>query len=282
MSYQISSDRFAEPWLKELLEVVAVYFRQTNTDFYVIGAVARDIVLGGIHHRRPHRLTRDLDIAIMVPDWNIFEQIATDLCAMADFKKDGKQKQRFFYKDGFILDIVPFGEIAQYDKTIYWPPEATVAMSVIGYREVAKRALSVTIDEKYTLLVASLPGIFILKLIAWKDRHLSNTKDAEDITLLIDEYHDINMERATEEHADIYEEKDFTTFSAGATLLARDIRTILTNKDDVLREITTIIEKEVNLSESSKLIDQILFTDRTKNYKDVYQAFRQILKELKK
>jgi len=282
MSYQISSDRFAEPWLKELLEVVANYFQRSGTEFYIIGAAARDIVLGGIHHRNPHRKTRDLDIAIMIPDWNTFEQIATDLCAMADFKKDSKQKQRFCYKDMFDLDIVPFGEIAQSDKTIYWPPEATVAMSVIGFREMAKRALSVTIDEKFTLLVASLPGIFVLKLTAWRDRHLSNTKDAEDLALLIDEYLDINIERAIKEHPDIYEKEDFTTFIAGATLIARDIKTILTDNKDVLIEITAIIEKEVNKSEFSKLIDQILYTNPSKNYEEVLQAFSQIVKELKK
>jgi predicted nucleotidyltransferase len=281
MSYQISSDRFAEAWLKELLEEVANYFQRTGTEFYIIGAVARDIVLGGIHHRNPHRKTRDLDIAIMIPDWNTFELIATDLCSMADFKKDSSQKQRFYYKDKFILDIVPFGEIARSDKTIYWSAEATVAMSVIGFREMAKRALSVTIDEKFTILVASLPGIFVLKLIAWRDRHLSNSKDAEDIALLIDEYLDINIERAIKEHADIYAKENFTTFIAGATLIARDIRTMLTEKNDVLIEIIAIIEKEVNKSEASTLIDQILYTNRSKNYEEVHQALRQILKELK-
>ncbi len=142
MSYQISSDRFTHPLLKELLEVLANYFQRIGIEFYIIGAAARDIVLGGIHHRNPHRKTLDLDIAIMIPDWNSFEQIAADLCAMPDFKKDSRQKQRFCYKDIFELDIVPFGEIARSNKTILWPPEATVAMSVIGFKEMAKRALS--------------------------------------------------------------------------------------------------------------------------------------------
>lgn len=176
---------------------------------------------------------------------------------------------------------IPFGEIAESDKTIYWPPEATVAMSVIGFREMAKKALSVTIDEEFTLLVASLPGIFVLKLTAWRDRHLSTTKDAEDIALLIDEYLDINIERAIEEHADLYEKEDFTTFIAGATLIARDIKTILTDEKDILIEITAIIGKEVDKGESSKLIDQILYTNPSKNYEEVHQAFRQIMEELK-
>ena len=29
----------------------------------------------------------------------------------------------FWYKNQYRLDIVPFGEIAEQDNTIYWPPE---------------------------------------------------------------------------------------------------------------------------------------------------------------
>ncbi|HWK04268.1 MAG TPA: nucleotidyl transferase AbiEii/AbiGii toxin family protein [Puia sp.] len=209
MSYQISSNRFDNPLLKELLKQLKGFFQSIDAEFYVIGAAARDIVLSGIHHQKPGRRTRDLDIAIMIPDWNAFEQIAVGLCSMAEFKKSDRQKQRFFYKEDLILDIVPFGEIAQSDKNIYWPPDETHAMSVAGFTEMAKKALSVTIDGEFTVLVASLPGIFILKLAAWRDRSRKTNKDADDITLIIDEYLDINVNRVVEEHYDIYEVEDF-------------------------------------------------------------------------
>jgi hypothetical protein len=33
-----------------------------------------------------------------------------------------KQKQRWYFKEKVILDIIPFGEIAKAGKHIYWPP----------------------------------------------------------------------------------------------------------------------------------------------------------------
>jgi predicted nucleotidyltransferase len=119
MSYHISSDRFSQRNLVDLLEILAKYFQVINTRFYIIGAAARDIVLSGIHGRRIRRNTRDLDIAIMIPGWHKFHEIAEDLCKMSEFKKSKDQKQRFIYNDVLLLDIVPFGEIADPDNNIY-------------------------------------------------------------------------------------------------------------------------------------------------------------------
>lgn len=44
MSYNISCDQFTNPLLKELLQVLTGYFKSVDSDFYVIGATARDII----------------------------------------------------------------------------------------------------------------------------------------------------------------------------------------------------------------------------------------------
>ncbi|MDO6433144.1 nucleotidyl transferase AbiEii/AbiGii toxin family protein [Flavitalea sp. BT771] len=282
MSYHISSDRFDNPSLADFLAVLAKYFQAIDTDFYVIGAAARDIVLGGIHGRRIGRVTRDLDIAIMIPNWHKFEEIATDLCRMPEFTRSQKQKQRFIYKEDLILDIVPFGEIAASDKNIYWPPDGTSAMSVSGFIEMAKQALSVTIDGKIKILVASIPAILILKLYAWRDRSRQTDKDAVDIALLIEEYLEINLERAVNEHYDIYDQDGFTTFVAGAILMGRDINVILSDSVEILAECLQIIEEELTKNENSLLINQILEAHRSKKYEEVYTAFAKMAEELKK
>ena len=161
MSYNISSDSFLNPLLKELLEELTKYFGSIGTEFYVIGATARDIILSGIHNQESGRKTDDLDIAIAIPDWNKFEEISTGLCMVDGFHKSKDQKQRFWYKRFFKLDIVPFGEIARADKNIYWPPEETHAMSVVGFTDVAKHTLEITVDNSLKINVASLPGIFL-------------------------------------------------------------------------------------------------------------------------
>jgi predicted nucleotidyltransferase len=131
-----------------MLRILTEYFQAIHREFYVIGATARDIVLTGIYAQDTRRMTKDLDIAIALPDWDTFQEVATGICSIPGFQRSNLQKQRFYYEDKLILDIVPFGEIAGSDKRIFWPPEGTPAMSVAGFIEMTKEALTVIIDEE--------------------------------------------------------------------------------------------------------------------------------------
>ena len=281
MSCNISSEGFNNPLLKELLKKLTDYFQSIGSDFYVIGATARDIILSGIHNQTSARRTADLDIAIAIKDWDKFEQISKELCDIDGFNKSNKQKQLFWYKKDFRLDIVPFGEVAKVDNNIYWPPEEEFAMSVVGLTEVANNTLDVNIDNEFTIKVASLPGIFILKLAAFNDRKNKTNKDADDLAFIIENYLDINIERAAAEHYDIYEVENFNTFTAGATLLGRDIKSILGENAETIQTFIQILEDELKLDEASLLMNQIIETHRNIQFDAIVEALSRLLHELK-
>jgi len=113
MSYNISSDRLSNPLLKELLNALSVFFGSIGSEFYVIGATARDIIMSGIHAQHTGRKTVDLDIAIAISDWNRYQEISDRLCHEVGFTKSKDQKQRFLYKEVYMLDIVPFGDVVK-------------------------------------------------------------------------------------------------------------------------------------------------------------------------
>lgn len=161
MSCNISSEGFINPQLKELLQKLTEYFESIDSEFYVIGATARDLVLSGIHNQPSGRRTADLDIAIAIKDWDKFDQISKELCKIEGFHKSNKQKQLFWYNRDYKLDIVPFGEVAKADNNIYWPPEEEFAMSVAGFTEVANNTLDVTIDNEFSIKVASYPSLSV-------------------------------------------------------------------------------------------------------------------------
>jgi len=282
MSYNISSEGFDNPLLKELLEKLTAFFSSIGSEFYIIGATARDIIISGIHKQQPGRMTDDLDIAIAIPDWNRYAEIAEKLEKVEGFHKSKKQKQRFWFKKVFMLDIVPFGEIARADRNIYWPPEETHAMSVAGFSEVAKHTLEIIVDDSFKIYVANLPGIFLLKLAAWHDRHLATNKDADDMAFIISNYLEINTERAATEHYDIYEVEDFSVFIAGASLLGIDMKEILKINPEILAEFIEILKTEVNKEDESIMINQIMETHRTMSYEDVYNGLLSLANELKK
>lgn len=282
MSCNISGEDLNNPLLKELLQKLTDYFQSIVADFYIIGATARDIILSGIHKQASSRRTADLDIAIAIKDWDKFNQISEELCKMEGFTKDPKLTQRFNFQKVYDIDIVPFGEIAQKDNTIYWPPEEQFAMSVAGYTEVADNTLDITIDNDLSVKVASLPGIFILKLAAFNDRKNETNKDADDLAFIIENYLEINELRAVEEHYDIYEAENFNTFTAGATLLGKDIITILGGNVETKNTFIQILEEELKLEEESQLINQIIETHTTIKYDMAVEALNSLLHELKK
>ncbi len=272
MSYNISSDRLSNPLLKELLQALTDFFSSEGSEFYVIGATARDIVMAGIHAQHSGRKTVDLDIAIAIPDWDKYEEISVKLCKKTEFTKSPEQKQRFRYKRVYLVDIVPFGEVAKANRYIYWPPEESFAMPVHGFVEMAKDALEITLDNSLTIRVASLPGIFILKLIAWHDRYLTHDRDAEDMAFVLASYLSLNDERAVRDHYDIYDRSPFSAFVAGATLMARDIKSMISDDLSVGARLSAILSAEIDLTLDSALINQMLETNPSLKYEEVFDA----------
>jgi predicted nucleotidyltransferase len=282
MSYNIPSEGFANPLLKELLEKLTTYFTSIGSEFYIIGATARDIILSGIYGQQPGRMTDDLDIAIAIADWQKYDEIASGLESLQGFQKSKQQKQRFWFHNVFMLDIVPFGEIAKADNTIFWPPDETHAMSVAGFTDVAKHCLQIVLDNSFTIYVASLPGIFLLKLSAWRDRHTQTNKDADDMAFIITNYLHINMERAATHHYGLFEAEGFSTFIAGASLLGRDMNEILRANPAILHEFVGILQTEVDKHDESILLNQIMETHHSLKYEDVYISLLSLTNELSK
>ena len=68
MTYNISSDKLHHPLLKSLLGFLSDYFQYEGLSFYVIGAIARDIIMA-LHGEKSGRATLDLDIAIALSSY---------------------------------------------------------------------------------------------------------------------------------------------------------------------------------------------------------------------
>lgn len=280
MSYTISSEKFTHPLLKPILLELTGYFKEAGISFFVIGATARDIIME-LHNAQSGRLTFDLDIAIAVNDWEQWLSVEQKLVKLENFSKDKDQRQRFIYKGKFELDIVPFGDIMKKDHKIFWPPNEEMAMSVLGFKAADEASLPVRIDDETEIKIATLSGIFILKIIAWKDRHKRNNKDADDIGFILGNYLSIYEERAATNYYDeVYGQEFFKNTVAGAVLLGIDIRELLKRHVETLATILEILLEEINKKEESKLINQILETHRSLYYEEVQQSLQNIVHRL--
>jgi len=102
--------------------------------FFIIGALARDIIMEYFYEIKAPRMTMDIDLGIKISRWKQFDKLINTLEKSGEFKKL-KEKRRVLYND-ILIDIVPFGDISDKNERISWPPENEVVMSVMGFNEV--------------------------------------------------------------------------------------------------------------------------------------------------
>lgn len=279
MSYNISSKKFNHPLLKPILQELTDYFKASGISFFIIGATARDIIME-LHDESSGRLTHDLDIAITINDWEQYKTVEKGITQLPNFTKDPKQKQRFQYLDKFDLDIVPFGNIMKEDDKIFWPPDEEFAMSVLGFPAVNEASLKVSVDEDIEIQIASLAGIGLLKIVAWRDRNHKTNKDADDIAFILQNYLEIHLEEAIEHYDEVYPD-DHTIFKGGATLLGIHINQLLEAYPETKQSIKDILATEVEHQEQSKLINQILETHKALSFDEVLKSIENLNNQLK-
>lgn len=276
MDLTISSEKIGNPLLVELLRKLTDSFSKMDKEFYVIGATARDIIMQQLLNTASRRRTRDLDIAIAIPDWDTFEQVKQSLIADG-FEKSRDMQQRFYYGE-YELDIVPYGVVAKEDDNIYWPPEEVVAISVKGFDEVLSEAIMVSIDDEFKIKIASLHGLFLLKFNAWLDRNTKTSKDAEDMSFILSNYFMANLDRGI--HQEVYDWENFDEYIVGGYWLAHDLVALLDARQ--LNYYKEVIEAELTKEEESRLINQMIENSiglRYEMVRDTLQAIADVFQK---
>jgi predicted nucleotidyltransferase len=114
-------------------------------------------------------------------------------------------------------------------------------MTVAGYQEAFDAAEQVRIESELVLRVVSLPGLAVLKVFDWGDRGSEISKDAENVATLLRQYPQAgNESRLYDDPMEIMEAVDFKLDLAGARLLGRDARHMVTR--DTLKRLTRVLE----------------------------------------
>lgn len=200
-------------------------------DYFLMGAAARDLMLQHAHNIAPSRLTEDVDFAVSVPNWTSFESLRIALLGSNQFSgSNGPAVHKLRHKaTGLPLDIVPFGGIENTDRTISWPPDHHTVFDCFGASEAFETSIRVRLPNKVTLRVASIPALALLKITAWADRkHSHPGRDAGDLLLYARHYLDCdNLDRAAQDHSDLFNTDDYDYEATGARLLGRDIADLL-------------------------------------------------------
>jgi predicted nucleotidyltransferase len=177
------------------------------------------------------RATDDVDIAVVAGEWKEFDDLKRRLVATGFFTAVPGITYRVLFRTSHKVDLVPFGGVERPNRSIAWPPDGDPVMNVLGFQEVLAGASEITLPGGVRVLVPSLAGLALTKLIAWADRRdRVRGKDAYDLGAIVRSYPPPgNEERliAEAEAAHLFDEGGFDYEWAGAWLLGHDIAALL-------------------------------------------------------
>jgi len=234
------------PLVAEMLKTMGTVFQKFGVDYYLVGALARDIRLSAHEDYAAKRRTKDVDIAVLLDDEKQFYAIKEALIATGDFKESAVKAIKLFYKEAIEVDLLPFGEIETEDRKLQLSHHALLSMDMSGFKEVYPFVDKLTIAEGLTLDVCTLEGLVILKLIANEDNP-SRTKDITDIEHFIEVYFELTSDEIYSEHMDVMELYDTNVREylqlVSARIIGRKMKSILQEHDETAGHIKTILDK---------------------------------------
>jgi len=238
------------------LDVLHRVFREVNATYFVIGATARDLLLEHVYGMQPLRATRDIDVAVAVRSWEEYEAVLMHLAEKHGFVRQ-REPHRLRRQD-LVVDIIPFGEIAAGRDEITWPISERT-MSVVGFREVLEAAVGIVIEEEeetndreMEIPVASLPGIGLMKLIAWEEDPYRRRQDPVDLCMILRGYERVVGERLFLEHEDLLEDAGYDMQEVAARIYGRDMARLI-RRADLRSRMLDLLERNTRDEEDSPL-----------------------------
>lgn len=202
----MSDNLIVLPLVSEMLWEMAAVFRKFDIDFYLVGAIARDIHLSANDDLYSSRRTNDVDLAITITDEVQYTELITALISTGLFEPSDHEPIKLIYKKGLEVDLLPFGAIEASNRNVTLT-NPTFVLNMPGFTEIYPFVSEHHITEGQTVKVCTIEGIVLLKLIANNDRP-QRTKDIADIEHIIQCYFQLNDDDIYLNHFDIMERYD--------------------------------------------------------------------------
>ena len=222
--------------------------RSRNTPCYLIGAAAKDLqaLRSGI---RPMRYTEDIDFAIMVPDHVAYQHIMQHLLRQG-FHATRQPYRVVHTATDTVVDVLPFGGIEEQGTVRFTERDTQLVM--LGFTEVLQQADPLPMADGRTMHVAPLPGMCLLKLLAYGDRP-DRKKDLSDILSIIDQYFDVALDHITTEHADLFDEEDFDRNRCAARAIGRQIGATIKSNGPAVNHLHSTLEQHLQDPDTSRI-----------------------------
>lgn len=243
----------AIPYFKEVFDIIDKVLEKEEIPYYLVGvsAIALELLKKG---KKPSRGTKDIDFALMVSYMDEYDKVV-ELLVKEGFKKVKLPWTIYHPEYDVAVDLLPFGQIEENDTVSF--NERYSDLHVLGFREVLENAIEIPVEKKVAK-VPPLPGMIILKLVAWSDRPEERDNDLADILKIIEAYFEHEWDDIVESHFDLLDQLDEVNgqLKIAARVLGRKAREYLLKSETLSNRIFGLLEKHLSDAESSEIARQ--------------------------
>jgi len=241
----MSNNLILAPAIAEMLIDLQVVFSKFGIDFYLVGAIARDIHLSANEQLTSARGTKDVDLAITISDEGQYNQVKAALVETGLFEVQETEAIKLMYKNSVEVDLLPFGDIEQPNRNVRLTDPIFV-LNMPGFTEIYPFVKDFEMGNGQIIKVCTMEGIVLLKLIANNDRP-QRTKDITDIEHIIQSYFELYDDDVYMVHYEILElydtnDPDYIQLVC-ARLIGRKIKTMLEDSPELMQRIIAILSK---------------------------------------
>ena len=255
-------ENIREGELQEVFNALEEAFNACGIDYYLIGALARDVWYA--KGDRKLRQTKDADFAILVGSEAEYHTVKQYLKDNKNFQDTKENSFVMISPSGVQVDVLPFGEI-EIDNGVEITGQGLTTIKVNGFMEVYQAGTEeVEIETGHTFKVATLPSIVLLKLIAFDDRPENRIKDATDIANILSHFFDLQADLIYDEHTDLFEDEERTLEDISAIVIGREMKKICASNEELLIRLKQILKTHIEQKEKSAFVRNMLVgTDET-------------------
>lgn len=239
------NSQILEPVVAEMLIELQAVFLKFDIDFYLVGAVARDINLSANEQLSSARRTKDVDLAVSINDEGQYNLIKSELISKGLFEPHETEAIKLLYKGAVEVDLLSFGKIEEQDRNVRLTDPVFI-LNMPGFREIYPFVKTFELSEGQTIKVCTMEGIILLKLIAHDDRP-QRTKDISDIEHIIQNYFELYNDEVYESYFDIMEvydtvEPDYIQLVC-SRVIGRKMKSMLEGSSELFARVAAILAK---------------------------------------
>ncbi|MNF67899.1 hypothetical protein D3C84_497280 [compost metagenome] len=276
-TYKISFKQLRQqPHISEMLTALEKGLNKYNIDFYLVGVVARHTGMNAINDIPPSRVTGDIDFAIFIYDKNTYMDLREYLINVEGFIPYKGNGFVLKWKNIIQIDLMPFGEIEAKRSNVTVEGTGLTSLNMPGFKEIYDSGFpDAELEEKHRFKFCTLPGIVLLKLLAFQERPEIRRDDIKDISKILKHFFDMYTDEIYENHNDLFGDNDINLHWIAARVLGRDMGKIAQLNKDLFDKIRKILNKntvDIHSSDIGKIMAEFFQNTIEANVKLLQQV----------